>query len=161
MFLKIYRIIKEKLPWLPILLIWLPMFYFINIITINEYYMKFISYDVVTCQVNLSKVKQYQRSRDYLFQYEYIMDGTLYKGSDRIDNNRPETKIILSGKYSINLYVSPIFPSYTILRNPDLYTLGDWFGLVLMTILSIFTLLPIYIVLISVDWKKSHSIKEK
>ena len=89
------------------------------------------------------------------------MDGTLYKGSNRIDNNRPETKIILSGKYFINLYVSPIFPSYTILRNPDLYTLGDWFGLVLMTILSIFTLLPIYIVLISVDWKKSHSIKEK
>ena len=140
--------IKRILYWLPILFIWLIMFYFVNRITINEYYMNFISYDIVTCHVNLSEVSQYRRTRDYVFKYEYTIDGKLYNDTDRIDNNRPETKIILSGQSNINLYVSPIFSSYTTLREPDLNTFDDWFGLILMTVLSIFTFSPILILFI-------------
>ena len=134
---------KPILYWIPIFLLWLTLFYFVNRITVNEYYMNFISYDVVQCQVNLSTVKQYQRSRDYIFDYEYTLDGKLYSGSDRIDNNRPETKIILSGKFNVDLYISPLFPSYTTLRRPGLNTFYDWFGLIVMTVLSIFTILPL------------------
>tara|TARA_B100000315_G_scaffold216542_1_gene216489 strand:+ start:198 stop:566 length:369 start_codon:yes stop_codon:yes gene_type:complete len=105
--------------------------------------MNFISYDIVTCHVNLSKVSQYQRSKDYLFRYKYFINGELYNGTDRIDNNIPETKIVLSGQSNVNLYVSPIFPSYSSLEEPRLNTFDDWFGLILMTVLSIITFSPI------------------
>ena len=43
----------------------------INRITINELYMRFFSHEVVNCSVDLTKTKQYSRSKDYIFHYKY------------------------------------------------------------------------------------------
>ena len=104
-------------------------------ITINEFYMRFISYDVVNCNVDLTKTKQYRKSKDYIFDYNYYYNGKSYQGSDRIDNHKSETKIILSGKQDINLFVSPIYPSYSVLSKPTFNSIDDWFGMGVMAML--------------------------
>ena len=117
-------------------------FYSITRITINEYYMRLISYDVVECNIDLKKTKQYRNSKDYLFKYNYKYIRKSYEGSGRIDNHEPKTKLILSGKQNIELFVSPIHPSYSVLTEPTLENLDDWFIMGFMTILfvSIWTL---------------------
>ena len=74
-----------------------------------------------------------------IFNFIYFYEGKLYNGSDRISRNDEVSKMILSGKKYIPLYVSPIFPSYNALSRPSFNTFYDWFGMAVMIILSLFT----------------------
>ena len=131
-------IIKEPIIRIPLIIVLLFPFYHINRITINEIYMRFISYDVVNCEIDENYGK-YRRSADLVFNFIYFYEGKLYNSSDRISGNDEVSKMILSGKKYIPLYVSPIFPSYNALSRPSFNTFYDWFGMAVMIILSLFT----------------------
>lgn len=129
--------------------------YSVSRITINEYYMNFINYDIVNCNIDLSVIKQYRRSKDYIFNYTYSYNGKVYSGSNRFDNISPKTKVILKGKSNVKLYVSPIFPSYTVVERPDIKDTRIWFSLIFMTILFIFVWYPIVWILLKILSGKS------
>ena len=131
-------IIKEPIIRILVIIVLLFPFYYVNRITINEIYMKFISYDVVNCEID-EKYGEYRRRADLRFDFIYFYEGKLYDGSERISRNDEVSKMILSEKKYMPLYVSPIFPSYSVLSRPSFNTFYDWFSMTVMIILSLFT----------------------
>jgi len=76
-------IIKEPIIRILVIIVLLFPFYYVNRITINEIYMKFISYDVVNCEID-EKYGEYRRRADLRFDFIYFYEGKLYEGSERI-----------------------------------------------------------------------------
>lgn len=131
--------------------------YFCSSIFIPDLYMRFISYDVVECEVNNEYM--YLKNRPWnTYSFSYIYKGKLYNGSDGVMKGNIVSKTILNGRTINPLYVCPINPEYTSLEKPSVNTVNDWFRIIVgfvfpgfFIFMSIFSLINLKRVIFDVE----------